>query len=220
MTGAGEPRQLDAARVSANFFQTLGVLPAIGRAFRADESDRGHWSVAILSHALWVDQFHADSAAVGRVVNMDGRPYTIVGVMPDGFEAFQPGVEAWLPLQVDPTSPFFSGSVAIGFGRLAPTASFESATRDLATFAPRLREAYHYDDSYGKGGVVIDLHESLVGTSRDILRLLFAAVALLVLIAVANVANLLVLQASDRQRDLFCRKEAGSVSTRHPTPSP
>ncbi|HMF27328.1 MAG TPA: ABC transporter permease, partial [Candidatus Cybelea sp.] len=74
MTGAGEPRQLDAARVSANFFDALGVRPLLGRAFASEESSSGRWNVAVLSHALWLSQFGGDSAVLGRVVDMDGQP--------------------------------------------------------------------------------------------------------------------------------------------------
>ena len=116
LTGAGDPRQLDAARVSTNYFQTLGVRPAVGRPFAPGEIISGQWNVAVISHALWLSQFGGDSSVIGRVVQMDDTPTQIVGVMPAGFEAFQANVDAWLPLQIDPSSPFYTGQTALGFG--------------------------------------------------------------------------------------------------------
>jgi putative ABC transport system permease protein len=210
MTGAGEPRQLDGARVSTNFFQTLGVQPQIGRLFRADESDRGNWGVAILSHQLWVEYFGGDSSVLGRTVDLDGQPHRIIGVMPAGFEAFQPAVDAWLPLQIDPSSSFHTGATALALGRLAPRATFVGAASEIATLAPRMRAAFNFAEDYGRGGTVISLHESLVGNVRGSLLVLFGAVAFLVMIAVANVANLLLVHAAGRRRELSIRRALGA----------
>src|SRR5689334_5727382 len=195
MTGAGEPRQLHAARVSVNFLSTLGVGPALGRGFAPNESERGSWDVAILSHELWVDQFAADPAAVGRVVDMDGRPTRIIGVMAAGFEAFQAGVDAWLPLQIDPSSPFHTGALSAAFGRLAPRATFASATAELTSLAPQMRVAFNFADDYARGARVVSLHERFVRDVRRSLLVLLGAVGLLVLIAVANVGNLMLAHA-------------------------
>jgi putative ABC transport system permease protein len=210
MTGAGEPRQLDGARVSANFFQTLGVQPQLGRAFRADESDPGKWDVAILSHSLWMEHFGGDSSVIGSVVDLDGQPSRIIGVMPAGFEAFQPAVDAWLPLEIDPSSPFHTGATALAFGRLTSRASLVRATSEMATLVPRMRVAFNYAEDYGRGGTVVSLHESLVGNVRGSLLVLFGAVAFLVMIAVANVANLLLLHAAGRRRELSIRRALGA----------
>ena len=210
MTNAGEPRQLDAARVSTNFFSTLGVKPALGRAFTADESDAGKWDVAIISHELWTSYFNADPGVIGRIVTMDRRPSRIIGVMPKGFEAYQARVEAWLPLQIDPSSQFHTGQIGFGFGRLTTGATLASATSELTTLVPRMREAFNYPESYGRGASVADLHESLVGPSRQTLLVLLGAVVLLVLIASANVGNLLVVHAVGRERELTIRRALGA----------
>ncbi|HEX4681479.1 MAG TPA: ABC transporter permease [Gemmatimonadaceae bacterium] len=211
MTNAGEPRQLDGARVSANFFALLGVRPAIGRAFHPDESEPGKWDVVILSDALWRDQFRRDPAIVGRIVDLDGNPSRVVGVMPPGFEAFQAGVDAWLPLQIDRSSRFYTGQTALAFGRLRGTATFASATTEVATLAPRMRAAFNFTEDYGRGAMVTSLQESLVGGSRATLLVLFGAVALLAAIAAANVGSLLVVQAIGRRGELAVRRALGAT---------
>ena len=210
MTGAGEPRQLNAARVSTNFFKTLGVPPARGRAFATEESSPGQWNVAVISNALWVEHFGADASVVGRVVQMDGRPTRIVGVMPADFEAFQARVEAWMPLQIDPASPFYTGQTAIGFGRLAAGTSFASATAEVATLAPRMRAQFNFTEEYGRGGIVTSMHDALVGNVRQSLLVLLGAVAFVLLIAGANLGNLMLVAALGRRRELAVRRALGA----------
>ncbi len=210
MTGAGEPRQLDGARVSTNFFSALGVRPILGRTFTPDESVPGNWNVAVLSHELWASQFGSDSAVVDKVVVMDGQPTRIVGVMAADFEAFHAGVDAWLPVQIDPASSFYTGATATAFGRLRPGATLAQATRELTTLAPQMRVAFNYTDDYARGATVTDLHESLVGGVRRSLLVLYGAVAMLALIAVVNVGNLLLAHAVGRRREMAVRRALGA----------
>ena len=210
LTGSGEPRQLDAARVSTNYFQTLGVRPMVGRPFAPGESSPGQWNVAVISHALWLAQFGGDSSVLGRVVQMDNTPTQIVGVMPAGFEAFQATVDAWLPLQIDPASPFHTGQTAHGFARLAPDASLASATAEVATLVPQMREQFNYSPEYGRGGTVVSMREFLVGNVRQSLLVLLGATAFVLLIAGANLGNLMLVAAIGRQRELAVRRALGA----------
>lgn len=214
MTGAGEPRQLDAARVSTNFFATLGVTPAIGRAFVAGESAPDRWNVAIISNALWTTYFAHDPSIIGRTIDMDGQPHRIIGVMPRGFEAFGANVDAWLPLQIDRTSRFYTGQTALGLGRLRDGVTLATATTELQTLAPRMRDAFNYTADYAQGATVVDLHESIVGNVRQTLLALLGAVVLLVAIAAANVGNLLVVHAIGRERELVIRRALGATRAR------
>src|SRR5581483_5661028 len=182
--------------------------------FRPDESSPLNWNVAIISDALWKEQFNGTPDVLGRVVDMDGQPCRIVGVMAPDFEAFQSGVEAWMPLQIDRSSPFYTGATALAFGRLAPRATLASATTEIASLAPRMREAFNYTDDYGRGVTVIGLHESLVGNVRQTLVVLLGAVAVLILIASANVGNLLLVHAIGRERELAIRRALGATRGR------
>jgi len=210
LTGSGEPRQLDAARVSTNFFQTLGAQPMLGRAFNDGESSPDRGNVVVLSHALWVSQFGGDRSVVGRVVDLDGAPHRVVGVMPASFEAFQSGVDAWLPLQIDRSSRFYTGQTAVGFGRLAPATTLAAATAELATFVPAMRTAFNYTEDYGRGGTVASLRDRLVGSARGSLLVLLGAVAAVLLIAGANVGNLLLVHTITRRRELAVRRALGA----------
>ena len=210
MTGAGDPRQLDAARVSTNYFKTLGVRPLLGRSFADNESLPGQWDVAVISNALWTTHFGSDSSIIGRVVQMDGAPTRLIGVMPSGFEAFQSKVEAWLPLQIDRASRYYTGQTALAFGRLAPGATFASSEAELGTLIPRMRTQFNYTEDYGRGSTVISLRDGLVGDVRQSLLVLLGAVAFVLLIAGANLGNLMLVGAIGRRRELAVRRALGA----------
>lgn len=214
MVGVGEPMQVDVARTSTNFFRTLGVIPQRGRGFLSTESAPGQSAVVVLSHALWVERFGGDSGVVGRVVSMNDAPHRIVGVAPARFEAFQPGVQAWIPLEIDPASPFYRSSVAMAFGRLRPGVSMATAEEELATFIPRLRELLDAPRDYGSGFAVHPLRDSVVRESRQSLLVLFGAACFIVLIAAANYGNLLLLRMASRRREVAVRTALGASRTR------
>jgi predicted permease len=210
MTGAGEPLQLKGARVSTNYFRTLGVGPLAGSTFPSDASQPGHWDVALISAALWRNHFASDPGVVGRVVDMDGQPTRIIGVIGGELASLQPDVDAWLPLQIDPSSPFYTGATALAVGRLAADATFARATAELAAMAPRMRAQFNFPNDYAKGATVIDLHESIVGGARQTLFVLLGAVVLLVTLAAVNVGNLQLVQAVGRAREFAVRRALGA----------
>ena len=214
MTGGGDPRQLNAARVSTNYFQTLGVEPLAGSSFALDASEPGKWNVAVISAALWRDQFGGDRGVVGRVVDMDGQPTRIIGVMGGELAAYQPDVDAWLPLQIDASSPFYTGATALAVGRLGPGVTLAQATSELAAIAPRMRTQFNFPSDYAKGATVVDLHESVVGGVRQTMFVLLGAVMLLVTLAAVNVGNLQLVQAVGRAREFAVRRALGASAAR------
>ena len=214
MTGAGEPRQLNGARVSTNYFQTLGVRTILGSPFAADASRPGNWQVALISAKLWHEQFGSDASVVGRVVDMDGQPTRIVGVIGGELASYQADVDAWLPLQIDRSSPFYTGATALAVGRLGRGATLDQATAELATLAPRIRSQFGFPNDYAKGATVVDLHESIVGGVRRTMFVLLGAVVLLVTLAAVNVGNLQLVQAIGRAREFAVRRALGASAGR------
>jgi putative ABC transport system permease protein len=214
MTGAGDPRQLNAARISSNYFQTLGVTPIAGSGFSPDASEPGKWNVAVISAALWRDQFGSDRGVLGRVVDMDGQPTRIIGVMGGELAAYHPDVDAWLPLQIDASSPFYTGATALAVGRLRSGATLAQATAELAALAPRMRAQFNFPNDYAKGATVVDLHESIVGAVRQTMFVLLGAVVLLVTLAAVNVGNLQLVQAVGRAREFSVRRALGASAGR------
>jgi putative ABC transport system permease protein len=214
MTGAGEPAQLMGAKTSANFFRTLGVPPLLGRTFADGEAAPGSDGVMVLSYALWSSQFASDRSIVGRSVSIDGAPVTIIGVMPAGFAPFVHDADAWLPLTVDPTSRFHRGATAFAVGRLRPAGTLSGATTELQSLGDVMRRLFDYPDDYARGATVVGLQESIVGNVRATLFVLLGAVGFIVLIAGANVGNLLLVRGAARQREIAVRLALGAGRAR------
>jgi putative ABC transport system permease protein len=141
---------------------------------------------------------------------MDGQPTRIIGVIGGDLASLQPDVDTWLPLQVDPASPFYTGATALAVGRLAVGASFAQATAELAAMAPRMRAQFNFPNDYARGATVIDLHDSIVGGVRQTLFVLLGAVVLLVTLAAVNVGNLQLVQAVGRAREFAVRRALGA----------
>jgi putative ABC transport system permease protein len=210
LTGDGEPMQLRGARTSTNFFATLGVRPVVGRAFAPEESEPGRAAVAILSHGLWRTRYGSDPGVIGRRITIDGVTITVIGVAPDGFELSEVGVQVWLPLAIDPSSGFHRGAVSQGFARLRPGATVEQAAAELRTLVPGMRAAFEYPTDYGSDVTVIPMRDALVGNVRASLLVLFGAVAFIVLIATANVGNLVLARTAERRREIAVRSALGA----------
>jgi putative ABC transport system permease protein len=212
LTGAGDPAQLRGARVTPSFFPTLSVQPALGRWFTEQDANAGHERVVILEHGLWQRRFGGDPTIVGRMIQLSGQPYEVVGVMPAGFQ-YPDDATLWLPLApVEPYKQIMEsrGSYWLNvIGRLRPDSTQAAAQAEMDTIARRLEKQYP-DTSGGQGVRVTSLHDEIVGDVRCALLVLFGAVACVLLIACANVANLLLTRATGRHRELAIRAALGA----------
>ena len=217
LTGDDEPIRLDATAVSRDFFQTLGTRPLLGRVFVPEEATTGKNTVVVLSYDFWRRQFGGDSGIVGRQLSLSGRKYTVVGVMPERFQLRYPVPETsdlWRPMVLEgETLANRRAHYLYVFGRLRRDVSPEPARSALSALAARQAEAFP-ESNKGWGARVIPLREDISSDVRPLLVIGSAAVALVLLIACANVANLLLARGAARHREVALRTALGATRQR------
>jgi predicted permease len=204
------PAQLGGARVSAAFFTLLGVKPVIGRVFLAEEETPGRDQVAILSHRVWVQRYGGDRGVIGRQIELNSRPVTIIGVMPASFSLSDGSEEMWAPLALTPAeqADFQKGFLEV-WGRLATGVSISQATTDVRRIAKQVAEL-RPNGNTERTARIQPLHDAVVGSFRERLFILLGAVGLVLLIACGNVANLLLARGASRSREIALRAAIGA----------
>ena len=210
LTGGTEPRLIQAARVSAHYFDIFAVKPALGRTFLPDDDQLGKDRVVLVSHALWESRFGADSSLLGRDIRLDGEPYTVVGVLPKGGPFDRASAQLWTPLAFQPSDSRRDFRWLAASAKLKPGVSLQRARAEMDVIGRRLASAYG-DANKGRSVAVDRLTRVLIGPDlRTAVEVLFAGTGLVLLIGCANLANLALARSIARERETALRAALGA----------
>jgi putative ABC transport system permease protein len=214
LTGEGEPEVVNGGRVTPGYFDVIGILPALGRGFLPDEGQAGNHHVVVLSNPLWRRRFASDRRAIGKNLEIDGEPYTVVGVMPQLDDSFP---RLWVPLVIQAKDPDARdhNDLDLVLGRLKPTVTVTEAQAEMTSIAANLARAYPVTNN-GRGITVLTLQDYTIRSqnSRNAVIVLMTVASFVLLIACANIAGMLLARSAARQHEMAVRAAVGAARFR------